>query len=138
MRGDAIWSLIDNEGIDHIAAPRRYSARWRPRRRPTNSTSPLTIVTAGAPPSPTIIAKIRGLGANLVHVYGLTETYGPYALCEVKPQWADLDAEEQSRLMARQGVGMLAADKLRVVRDTVDADGALSDVAPDGARWARS
>jgi len=33
------------------------------------------LTTAGAPPSPTIIGQMRELGARIVHVYGLTETY---------------------------------------------------------------
>ncbi|HEY5854264.1 MAG TPA: AMP-binding protein, partial [Aldersonia sp.] len=132
VRGDAMWSLIDNEGVDHLCGAPTVLSTLATAPQAHELERPLTIVTAGAPPSPTIIAKIRGLGANLVHVYGLTETYGPYALCEVKPQWADLEAEEQSKLMARQGVGMLTSDHLRVVRDPVGADGALQDVAPDG------
>ena len=31
------------------------------------------------------------LGIGVTHLYGLTETYGPSIICEVQPQWADLD-----------------------------------------------
>jgi fatty-acyl-CoA synthase len=66
------------------------------------------------------------LGARLVHVYGLTETYGPYAVCEPQPDWPGLEVGERARLLARQGVGMLQTDGLRVV------DEAMADVPADG------
>ena len=53
----------------------------------------LVATTAGAPPSPTIIAQMEALGVDVVHVYGLTETYGPITVCEVDPAWASLDGE---------------------------------------------
>ena len=42
----------------------------------------LTVTTAGAPPSPSIIEAFAELNVQVVHVYGLTETYGPYTVCE--------------------------------------------------------
>ncbi|PBC39396.1 acyl-CoA synthetase [Rhodococcus sp. ACS1] len=132
VRGDAIWTLINTEHINHMAgAPTVLSLlASAPQAHPL--ASPLVIVTAGAPPSPTTIDKIRSLGATLVHVYGLTETYGPYSVCEEKPEWADLDPGRQSRLLARQGVGFLTADHLRVVREKPADDGTLTDVDSDG------
>jgi fatty-acyl-CoA synthase len=86
----------------------------------------LIISTAAAPPSPTIIAQIEALGAEIIHVYGLTEVYGPYTVCEWQPHWNELPASEQARLKARQGVGYLIADDVRVV------DEAMNDVPADG------
>ena len=37
----------------------------------------VTCVVGGAPPSPTLIERCEALGIRLVHMYGLTETYGP-------------------------------------------------------------
>lgn len=131
VRGDAIWSAIDN-GVDHLAGAPTVLTTLATAAEAHSLDRPLTIVTAGAPPSPTIIAKIRALGATLVHVYGLTETYGPYSVCEAKQEWLELDADEQARRLARQGVGMLTADRLRVVRDKPGPSGVLIDVEPDG------
>jgi fatty-acyl-CoA synthase len=75
----------------------------------------LIISTAAAPPSPTIIAQVEALGAEIIHVYGLTEVYGPYTVCEWQPHWNALPAEERARVKARQGVGYLIADDVRVV-----------------------
>ncbi len=95
-----------------------------PAARPFGRT--FTVTTAGAPPSPTIIGQMTALGADVVHVYGLTETYGPYTVCEVQDDWAG-DQDQAVRLMARQGVAYLGADPIRVV------DEAMNDVPRDGA-----
>jgi fatty-acyl-CoA synthase len=81
---------------------------------------------SGAPPSPTVIARMRELGARIVHVYGMTELYGPYTVNEWQPHWAALPPDEQARLQARQGVAMIQADPVRVV------DRQLNDVPRDG------
>jgi fatty-acyl-CoA synthase len=75
----------------------------------------LAATVAGAPQSPTMIARMRELGGRIVHVYGLTELYGPYTVDEWQPQWDGLPAEQQ----ARQGVGMVRAEPARVVDDDV-------------------
>jgi fatty-acyl-CoA synthase len=89
------------------------------------------ITTAGAPPSPTTIRQMEEMGFAIVHVYGLTETYGPYAVCETQAAWAGLAPEERAGRMSRQGVGMLHTDGLRVVESRL-REGALVDVPADG------
>ena len=84
------------------------------------------VTTAGAPPSPTTIAQCERLNARVVHVYGLTETYGPYSVCQWQEGWEDLDVDERAALLARQGVGMIQAERLRVV------DEEMNDVPADG------
>ena len=46
---------------------------------------------------------MTALGAEMVHVYGLTETYGPYTVCQDQPGWELLEPADRARLMARQG-----------------------------------
>jgi fatty-acyl-CoA synthase len=60
-----------------------------------------------------------------VHVYGLTETYGPYSVNAYRAE--DLGGDDRSAKQARQGVGMICADRMRVV----DKD--MNDVPRDGA-----
>ncbi len=131
VRGDDMWRLIDTEGINQMSGAPTVLTTLATAPEAHPMATPMTIATAGAPPSPTVIKAIRHLGIDIVHVYGLTETYGPYAVCEPDPSWAELSGEELSVRMARQGVGMLTAERLRVVR-TEQVDGALVDVAPDG------
>jgi fatty-acyl-CoA synthase len=85
----------------------------------------LIVSVAAAPPSPQIIAQMESLGIEIIHVYGLTEVYGPYTVCEWQRQWDDLPLDERSRVKARQGVGYIVADDVRVV----DAD--MNDVPAD-------
>jgi fatty-acyl-CoA synthase len=126
VRGDEIWQLLEQEGVTHLnGAPTVLTAiagadEAKPLERP------LVVTTAAAPPSPTTIARLEGLGARIIHVYGLTETYGPYSVCEWQPGWEELDTEVRAKLLARQGVGMLSAERMRVV----DED--LNDVPADG------
>ena len=79
----------------------------------------------GAPPSPTLLGRLRELNFRPVHVYGLTETYGPHTMCEWQTEWDALPADEQARLAARRGQGYLNFDLVRIV------DGEMNDVARD-------
>jgi fatty-acyl-CoA synthase len=87
---------------------------------------PVTVTVAGAPPSPTLLGKLKELGFRPVHVYGLTETYGPHTVCAWHAEWDALPGEEQARLAARQGQGYALFDLARVV------DGNMNDVPRDG------
>ncbi len=89
-------------------------------------TTPLHIMTAAAPPLPTVLAAIEGLGARVTHLYGLTETYGPHTLCDWHPEWDTLPGEQRARLKSRQGVPYIHAAELRVVDDQ------MCDVPADG------
>jgi acyl-CoA synthetase (AMP-forming)/AMP-acid ligase II len=87
---------------------------------------PVTVTVAGAPPSPTLLGKLKELGFRPVHVYGLTETYGPHTVCGWNAEWDALPAEQQASLAARQGQGYALFDLVRVV------DGEMNDVPRDG------
>ncbi len=123
-----VWDLIRAAGVTHFcAAPTVLIALANhPAAEAAPLTRPLIVSTAAAPPSPTIIAQMEALGAEIVHVYGLTEVYGPYTVNEWQAHWDDLPTEERARLKARQGVGYLIADDVRVV------DEAMNDVTADG------
>ena len=59
---------------------------------------------AGAPPPPAVIEGCEAAGIELTHVYGLTEVYGPAAVCAKQEAWAALPAAERAQLNGRQGV----------------------------------
>jgi fatty-acyl-CoA synthase len=44
------------------------------------------------------------MGFDLSHVYGLTEVYGPAAVCAEQDSWHTVSQEERAVLKARQGV----------------------------------
>src|SRR5690606_409546 len=84
------------------------------------------IATGGAPPAPTTIAAMRELGIDVMHLYGLTETYGPSLVCELQPEWPDLEPDDLARAMSRQGVRTVNVEAVRVV------DAEFNDVPSDG------
>jgi fatty-acyl-CoA synthase len=57
------------------------------------------------------------LNLRVVHVYGLTETYGPITVCPEQAEWRALPVEERAKLLARQGQAYPSADLVRVVDD---------------------
>ena len=65
-------------------------------------------------------------------MYGLTETYGPYTVCEPQTEWAQLPTPHRARFQARQGVAQVLSDPIRVVEASPDADGRLVDIPRDG------
>jgi fatty-acyl-CoA synthase len=124
---DRIWDLLDNEGITHLNGSPTVLVSIASSPRMHTLDRAVVVTTAGAAPSPTVIRTMDEIGATVVHVYGLTETYGPYTVCEPQDGWASLDVKERSKLLARQGVGMVVTDGVRVVDDQ------LRDVPRDGA-----
>ena len=62
------------------------------------------VLTAGAPPPSIIFKKMKALGFEVMHVYGLTETYGHVTQCAWNDEWNKLDEEKQNEIKARQGV----------------------------------
>ena len=126
MRGDAIWQQLREHAVTHLsAAPTVVSTILN-----AAEAGPLArrvlINAGGAPPSPTTIAQMERMGFQIMHLYGLTETYGPISFCQSQPQWADLPAEQRAVLQARQGVSMIQAEGLRIV------DAQMADVPADG------
>ena len=124
---ELVWSLVAEHGVTHFnGAPVILIALLNHPSRPEKLDRPLTVTTAGAPPSPTLIDQMETLGAKIIHVYGLTETYGPHTVCAIQPAWKNLSIGEQARLKARQGVAYTIAEDVRVVDEN------MVDVAADG------
>jgi fatty-acyl-CoA synthase len=88
--------------------------------------TPVTVLVAAAPPSPTLFARLEELNFRIVHVYGLTETYGPITVSPEPDGFDDLDAAGRARVLARQGQAYPTADLVRVV------DAGDEDIARDG------
>lgn len=122
-----IWRLIRERGVTHLNAAPTVLIGMVNHRDAARLERPLTVTTAGAPPSPSLIESLSDFGADIVHVYGLTETYGPHTVCEIQPGVADMSAAERARFMSRQGVSYVIADPTRVV------DEQMIDVPRDAA-----
>ena len=127
VRGDAIWAQVREHGVTHLNAAPTVVTSILNAEEAGPLPQPVLITTAGAPPSPTTIAHMERMGFAIVHVYGLTETYGPISICQYQPEWAALTADQRAVLQARQGVGMIQAGNLRIV------DATMADVPADGS-----
>jgi fatty-acyl-CoA synthase len=126
VRAGVIWRLFDDERVTHLDGAPTVLVTIAEAPQAHRIEQGLVATMSGAPPSPTVIARMRELGARIVHVYGMTELYGPYTVNEWQPHWSGLSPQAQARLQARQGVAMIQADPVRVV------DKQLSDVPRDG------
>ncbi|OGL17494.1 MAG: acyl-CoA synthetase [Candidatus Rokubacteria bacterium RIFCSPLOWO2_12_FULL_71_22] len=121
-----VWELIDTEGVTHYNGAPTVHIGVVNDPKAHELARPVTVTVAGAPPSPTLLTRMKELGFRPVHVYGLTETYGPHTVCAWHEEWNTLPPDEQARLAARQGQGYALFDLVRVV----DTD--MHDVPRDG------
>jgi fatty-acyl-CoA synthase len=85
-------------------------------------------LVAAAPPPAAMIEGMARMGFDITHVYGLTETYGPAAVCAKHPEWSELPLEEQVRRNGRQGVAYLLQEGMTVMDPET-----MREVPADGA-----
>ncbi len=72
------------------------------------------VLTAGAPPTSAILEKMDNLGFEVMHVYGLTETYGHILQCAWNEEWESQSKSEKADIKARQGVRYPNTEEVRV------------------------
>ncbi|KAG1826116.1 uncharacterized protein BJ212DRAFT_1295378 [Suillus subaureus] len=128
-----IWKHFLDSGVTHYCgAPTvQIGIVNDPAARPLPRT--ISAVIAGAAPTAHLISQLEQKGIKPVHVYGLTETYGPFTRCYDQPHWKTLTLEQRAKLMARQGQSFATAQDARVVYPPQDEnDEELRDVPKDG------
>jgi fatty-acyl-CoA synthase len=123
---EMIWKLLEREGVTHYNGAPAVHLGVVSHRAAHRLEREVIVTIGGAPPSPTLLAKMAALNFRPVHVYGLTETYAPYTVCERQDAWADLPDDELARRLGRQGVHNIVSDPIRVV------DEQMRDVPRDG------
>jgi fatty-acyl-CoA synthase len=121
-----VWELIDNEGVTHYCGAPTVQASILGHENAHQLDREIITTVSGSPPTPELFARLTAIGLRPIHVYGATELYGPYMICERQERWAELPVGEQARLLGRQGVHYLIADPVRVV------DGQSREVPADG------
>jgi fatty-acyl-CoA synthase len=126
VEADPIWRALTSEGVTHLCAAPTVLTTIVSAGEAEPLEEPVEVFVGGAPPAPALLEKAARLNLHVTHLYGLTETYGPIAVCAWNPDWDDLPDDEQAALRARQGVGTIVSERMRVV----DED--MADVAPDG------
>jgi fatty-acyl-CoA synthase len=114
---EEIYRLIEEEDVSHLcAAPTVLitMSTW-PGASEIKMKRTLKIMTAGAPPAPTIIRNMEAIGADITHTYGLTEVYGPHSVCAWQPAWDTISADEKATMKSRQGVPYIVTHFMDVV-----------------------
>ncbi|OTG86634.1 acyl-CoA synthetase [Acinetobacter sp. ANC 4558] len=112
-----IFKLIEQHQIDYFCgAPIVLSILINtPKEKQIKFNHRVEVMVAGAAPPAAIIEGMHHIGIRVNHVYGLTETYGPSALCAAQAGWSHLSLQEQAQLHSRQGVPYPLQDSMRVI-----------------------
>ncbi|MEB0162056.1 acyl-CoA synthetase, partial [Glaciimonas sp. CA11.2] len=124
-----VFDLIKEQKITHYcAAPIVHAAlanspaEWR-----DGIQGVVRGMVAGSPPPAAVLAKMEEMGFDLVHVYGLTETYGPAAVCAEQADWSGLSVDARAVKKSQQGVRYHLQTSLAVLHPTT-----LQPVAANG------
>ncbi len=117
VRAKAMFDAIADYGVTHMCgAPIIMSTLLG---APEADKRPLPgrveFITAAAPPPEAVLAAMQDAGFNVVHVYGLTEVYGPSVVNDWHSEWDELPANERAMKKARQGVRYAAMDAVDVL-----------------------
>lgn len=124
-----IFELIDAEQVTHLCgAPIILNMLAHAPDRPERPfMQRVKAATGGAAPPSAVIGALEPLGFDVVHLYGLTETFGPATVAAAQPHWPALSLAARSREMARQGVRYPTMSEMRVADqatlEPVPADG---------------
>lgn len=128
VRAEPIFQLIRDEKVTHFCgAPIVLNMLASAPDHLKDFDHEVKVMTAGAPPPAKVIEAMEGMGVEVTHVYGLTETYGPSVVCAWKDEWNVRTQGERARLKVRQGVPNIALSEMMVAdpetMQPVPADG---------------
>lgn len=123
---ERIWELLEAEDITHYCAAPTVQIGLVNHENAHGLEHTVTTAIGGAPPSPTLLSQFEELNIHPIHLYGLTETYGPDTICAWHEDWHDLTVEERADLLARQGQAHVTSNIARVVDENME------DVPRDG------
>lgn len=125
-----IWNHLLNSGVTHYCGAPTVQIGIVNHPLAVKPTRAIRAIVAGSAPTGHLITELEKRNIQVVHVYGLTETYGPFTRCYEQDHWLSLSPGDRSKLMARQGFSFATAQDLRVVYPS-QLDG-LVDVPKDG------
>ncbi|OJJ57718.1 hypothetical protein ASPSYDRAFT_32854 [Aspergillus sydowii CBS 593.65] len=126
-----IWRLLKEENITHFNAAPTVNTILCNSPEAEKLSKPVHVTVAASPPTPHLFEQMTGLNLHPVHVYGMTETYGPITKGYHMPSWETLPRKEKFGRMARQGHGFLTSLPVRVIKTEV-SEGTVIDVQRDG------
>ncbi|MEX0286172.1 MAG: AMP-binding protein [Paracoccaceae bacterium] len=119
---DRILDAIRTHGVTHFgAAPIVLQMLAEAEDAAAPFDPAIRVLTAGAPPPPSVLEKTRAMGFDVMQVYGLTETYGHISQCLWQEDWNDLSPAEQAELQAQQGIAFPMVEEVTVIDRTSGA-----------------
>ncbi|QIW95521.1 hypothetical protein AMS68_001039 [Peltaster fructicola] len=132
-----IWRLLKTEAISHFNAAPTVNTLLCADPNAEQLSEPVRVTVAASPPTAHLFETMENLNLRPVHVYGLTETYGPITKGYQLPAWRSLETKEKYAKMARQGHGFIASLPARVIKVSEDDAGtrtssSIVDVSKDG------
>ncbi|KAI0004170.1 acetyl-CoA synthetase-like protein [Russula compacta] len=127
-----IWKHFLNSGVTHYCGAPTVQIGITNHPGAKQLAHPIKTIIAGAAPTAHLLAQLESKGFQPVHVYGLTETYGPFTRNYPQPSWIALPSFERAQLSARQGYAFATSFPLRVVHPTKSPGEELVDVPRDG------
>jgi fatty-acyl-CoA synthase len=129
VRAAAIFDALAAHGVTHLCgAPIVMSTLVNASEAERKSfPQKVRFMAAAAPPPESVLAAMAEAGFEVVHVYGLTEVYGPAVVNEWHEAWDALDSAGRAAKKARQGVRYAPLEGLTVLNPKtmkpVPADG---------------
>ncbi|KAF7948519.1 uncharacterized protein EAE97_003930 [Botrytis byssoidea] len=126
-----IWNLLKSQPITHFNAAPTVNTLLCASKEAAKLPNPVRVTVAASPPTAHLFETMTNLNLIPVHVYGMTETYGPITKGYHMPIWEDIPLKEKYNRMARQGHGFLTSLNLRIINPD-QPDDQLIDVARDG------
>jgi acyl-CoA synthetase (AMP-forming)/AMP-acid ligase II len=127
-----IWRLLKEEKITHYCAAPTVNTLLCADSNAEKLEQPVRVTVAASPPTAHLFQTMEELNLHPVHVYGLTETYGPITKGYHMLSWSDLEPKERYAKMARQGHGFVTSLPCRVVNSEKAEKGIIEDVKKDG------
>ena len=114
---EKIFNLLESRSVTHFGgAPIMLNMLAN---APTNIQKSfnreIKVMTAGAPPPAKILESMMSLGFNVMHVYGLTETYGHILQAAPQQSWLKESPAELAKLGSRQGVRFPMTEDVSVI-----------------------
>jgi fatty-acyl-CoA synthase len=117
---EKIWDLFESEGVTHYCAAPTVQIGLVNHEKAHRLDWEVTTAIGGAPPSPALLGQFERLNIHPIHLYGLTETYGPHTVCAWHEDWEELSVEEKALLLARQGQAHVTSNIVRVVDENMN------------------
>lgn len=127
-----MWKLLKSENITHFNAAPTVNTLLCAAKEASRLEKPVKVTVAASPPTAHLFQQMEKLNLLPVHVYGLTETYGPITKGYHMPIWNEVDEKEKYARMARQGHGFITSLPVRVVNPEKAELGEFVDVKKDG------